>query len=217
MAGPAAFERPGEDGRTGIGLFLGNGLFLFLLLPRRGIIFGIILPVLPAFQFLRQPFRIAVELFRVRIAVVLELAGGAVDGDVADLGTPLEHRGGRQHLLQFLRCADLQFFLFLKTFLLLLLRKIKHEGVLLLDLEPDLDGQQNDNHREMDDRGDVQACLLVGRELHFFLPILDIAFSTVAEMTSMATLLWPPCGTMISAKRLEGSMNCRCIGLTVSQ
>ena len=34
---------------------------------------------------------------------------------------------------------------------------------------------------------------------------------------SIATALWPPCGTMMSAYRLLGSTKSRCIGLTVPE
>jgi len=42
-------------------------------------------------------------------------------------------------------------------------------------------------------------------------------FSMIDVSILMATELFPPWGTMISAYRFVGSMNCRCMGFTVPQ
>ena len=145
-------------------------------------------------QVLRQALGVAVQLVRVGSPVVLEL--GAVHRHVPD-GLAAGHGN---HFLQLREGVAVQFFLLFDALLFLLLREVQHEGVLPLDGIPDLTQQQNDNHREMNDRGDEQSCLLIGRESHFFLRLrCSSAFSTVVVRTSIATWLWPPCGTMMSA------------------
>ena len=76
--------------------------------------------------------------------------------------------------------APADFFLelefFFQLFNLLLLAEIQHEGVFLLNLDSELTGQQYNNHREMNNHGDVQSCLIFPIQ-HF--------------CRAMTFLLWP--------------------------
>jgi len=83
--------------------------------------------------------------------------GGTVYGDVADF-----HPLGRDHAFQLLQGALVELLLFLDPFLFFLFREIQHEGILPLEGVTDPAQQQDDNHREMYDRGDEKACFLVG-------------------------------------------------------
>ena len=150
--------------------------------------------MLAVLEVLRQAFGVAVQLVRIRVAVVLEL--GAVHRHVPHgLGA-----GGGKEVFQLRERRAGKLFLLLDALLFLLFGEVQHEGVLPLDGVPDLAQQQNDNHREMNDRGDIKSCLLVGGQFHLWRRLrFSSASSTVVVRTSIATWLWPPWGTMMSA------------------
>ena len=96
--------------------------------------------------------------------------------------------------------------------------EIQHKGILLADGEPQLGCEQDYEHHKVHYHRDVYSCsVFLGDTLHclalFFSSLR--AFSMVLVMTLIATLLCPPWGMMMSAKRLLGSMNCRYMGFTV--
>ena len=195
MGGLAAVKLPRQDGGTAVGLLLGlrfGGRRLHGILNKVFRIFDA--AVLAVLEVLRKSFGVAVKLVGVGVAVVLEL--GAVHRDVA-------HRlctGGGDEVLQLLHGVAMQFFVGLFLFFFLLLGEVQHEGVLPLGGISDPEQQQNDDHREMYDRGDQDACFLVGSQFHLRRRLrFSSASSTVVVRTSIATLLWPPWGTMMSA------------------